>query len=140
MIKNIREFFRYLLIELKKKYYIIFYGMNISKSARISFGAKLDKTNPKGIYIGSESYIASGAIVFSHDFSTSKKLNTYIGCKCFIGANAIIMPGIKISDEVVIGSGSVVTKDVPPNVIVAGNPSKIIKDNIKTSKFGKIIK
>ena len=50
------------------------------------------------------------------------------------------MPGISISDEVVVGSGSVVTKDVPPNVIVAGNPSKIIKDNIKTSKFGKIIK
>ena len=74
MMKKIREFLRYLVfIELKKKYYIIFYGMNISKSARISFGTKLDKTNPKGIYIGSDSYIASGAIIFSHDFSTSKK-------------------------------------------------------------------
>ena len=56
------------------------------------------------------------------------------------GANAIIMPGIKISDQVVVGSGSVVTKSIPSNVIVAGNPSKIIKDGIKTSKFGKIIK
>ena len=50
------------------------------------------------------------------------------------------MPGIKISDQVVVGSGSVVTKSIPSNVIVAGNPSKIIKDGIKTSKFGKIIK
>ena len=73
-------------------------------------------------------------------FPLQKKINTYIGSKCFIGANAIIMPGIKISDEVVVGSGSVVTKDVPPNVIVAGNPSKVIKNGIKTSKFGKIIK
>ena len=114
--------------------------MNISHSARISFGAKLDKTNPKGIYIGPESYVASGALIFSHDFSTSKMLDTHIGSKCFIGANAIIMPGIKISDEVVVGSGSVVTKSIPSNVIVAGNPSKIIKDGIKTSKFGKIVK
>ena len=139
-MKTIREFFRLFFIEFKKKYYIIFYGMNIAKSARISFGAKLDKTNPKGIHIGSDSYIASGALIFSHDFSTSKKLDTHIGSKCFIGANAIIMPGVKISDQVVVGSGSVITKNIPSNVIVAGNPSKIIKDGIKTSKFGKIIK
>ena len=139
-MKYLREFVRYFAINFKKYYLVYFYKMNISHSARISYGAKLDKTNPKGIYIGSESYVASGALIFSHDFSTSKKLDTHIGSKCFIGANAIIMPGIKISDQVVVGSGSVVTKSIPSNVIVAGNPSKIIKDGIKTSKFGKIIK
>ena len=61
---------------------------------------KLDKTNPKGIHIGEDSYIASGAIVFTHDFSRSLHKDTYIGKRCFIGANAIIMCGVKIGDEV----------------------------------------
>ena len=86
------------------------YGMHISRSARISYGAKLDKTNPQGIHIGKNSYIASGAIIFSHDFARNIHTHTYIGDKCFIGANAIIMCGIRIGDEVVIGAGSVVTK------------------------------
>ena len=49
------------------------------------------------------------------------------------------MPGITIGDNVVVGSGAVVTKNVPNNVIVAGNPAKIIKYGINTGKFGQII-
>ena len=66
--------------------------------------------------------------------------NTYIGKRCFIGARAIIMPGVKIGDEVVVGSGAVVTKDVPSNYIVAGNPAKIIKNDIHTKRWGIIVK
>jgi len=44
-----------------------------------------------------------------------------------IGANATILPDIKIGENSLIGAGSVVVKDVPPNVVVAGNPAKIIK-------------
>lgn len=84
--------------------------MDVDRTARVSFGAKLDKTNPQGIHIGKNSYIASGAIIFSHDFARNIHTHTYIGDKCFIGANAIIMCGIRIGDEVVIGAGSVVTK------------------------------
>lgn len=98
----------------------------------------MDKTFPAGIHIDEESYLASGAIVFSHDFSRGLKTNTYIGKKCFIGANAIIMAGIKIGDEVIVGSGAVVTKDVPSNCIVVGNPARIIRENIKTGKFGQL--
>lgn len=50
-----------------------------------------------------------------------------IGNSVWIGGNAIINPGITIGDNAIIASGSVVTKDVPPNVIVGGNPAKIIK-------------
>jgi acetyltransferase-like isoleucine patch superfamily enzyme len=113
--------------------------MHIDKTARISYGAKLDKTNPKGIHIGEESYIASGAIVFTHDFSRSIHKDTHIGKRCFIGANAIIMCGIKIGDEVIVGSGAIVTKDVPSNCIVAGNPARILKEGIQTTKYGKLI-
>ena len=79
--------------------------MDIDRSARISFGARLDKTNPRGVHIGKESYVASGAIVFAHDFSRSLHADTRIGERCFIGANAIIMCGVRIGDEVVVGSG-----------------------------------
>lgn len=137
-MKKIRETIRLIAIDIRYVYLTKIYGMDISRSARISFGAKMDKTNPKGIHISNESYIASGAIIFSHDYSRSLKTHTYIVKKCFIGANAIIMPGIIIGDEVIVGSGSVVTKDVPSNTIVAGNPARVIRDNIKTKKFGQI--
>lgn len=113
--------------------------MDISKTARISFGTKLDKTNPKGVHIGHESYFASGAIMFSHDFARGLKIDTFVGERCFIGANAIIMAGITIGDEVIVGSGAVVTKDVPSNCIVAGNPAKVIKTGIETKKFGQLV-
>lgn len=115
------------------------YGMKISKSARISFGAVLDKTYPRGINIDNESYVASGAIIFTHDFCRSIRTNTYIGKRCFIGANAIIMAGIRLGDEVIVGSGAIVTKDIPSNCIVAGNPAVIIKKNIRTKKYGQLI-
>lgn len=51
----------------------------------------------------------------------------HIGNSVWIGGSAIINPGITIGDNAVIASGSVVTKDVPPNVIVGGNPAKVIK-------------
>jgi len=46
----------------------------------------------------------------------------------WVGANAIILKGVRIGKNSVIGAGSVVTKDVPSNVVVAGNPAKIVRD------------
>ena len=50
----------------------------------------------------------------------------HIGKNCWIGANAVILPGITIGDNVVVGAGSVVTKDLPDNVVAVGNPCKIL--------------
>ena len=52
----------------------------------------------------------------------------HIGKNCWIGAGVVIVPGITIGDNVVIGAGSVVTKDLPSNVIAAGNPCKILRE------------
>ena len=138
-MRLIRNFIRLIVITIRHFILNGVYGMHIHKSARISYGAKLDKTNPKGVHIGEESYVASGAIIFSHDFSRSLHKDTIIGKRCFIGANAIVMCGVTIGDEVIVGSGAIVTKDVPSNCIVAGNPARILKEGISTSKFGKLV-
>ena len=51
-----------------------------------------------------------------------------IGKNCWIGAGAIILPGITIGDNTVIGAGSVVTKDLPANVVAVGNPCRILRE------------
>ena len=52
----------------------------------------------------------------------------HIGEDCWLGGNVIVLPGITIGQGCTIGAGSVVTKDVPPYKVVAGNPARIIKD------------
>lgn len=52
----------------------------------------------------------------------------HIGKNCWLGAGAIVLPGITIGDNVVIGAGSVVTKDIPSNVVAVGNPCKILRE------------
>lgn len=51
-----------------------------------------------------------------------------IGRNCWIGAGAVIVPGVTIGDNSVIGAGSVVTKDIPPNVVAAGNPCRVLRE------------
>ncbi|MDD3337918.1 MAG: sugar O-acetyltransferase [Lachnospiraceae bacterium] len=51
-----------------------------------------------------------------------------IGKNCWIGAGVIIVPGITIGDNVVIGAGSVVTKDLPSNVVAVGNPCHVLRE------------
>lgn len=51
-----------------------------------------------------------------------------IGKNCWIGAGAVIVPGVTIGDNVVIGAGSVVTKDIPSNVVAVGNPCRILRE------------
>lgn len=51
-----------------------------------------------------------------------------IGNDCWIGGRAVINPGVTLGDNVVVGSGAVVTKSFPSNVVIAGNPAKIIKN------------
>ena len=46
---------------------------------------------------------------------------------CWIGAGAVILPGVTVGENSIVGAGSVVTKDVPDNTVVAGNPAKFVK-------------
>lgn len=117
-----------------------FYGMTIGEGTIISRRSNLDwNVNPKGIHIGSYTMVA-GAIIHTHDFCRSIKADTFIGNNCFLGGGARILPGLRIGNNCIVGAGSVVTKDVPNNCIVAGNPAKIIRTGIKTGHYGVLIK
>ena len=52
----------------------------------------------------------------------------HIGKNCWLGAGVIVLPGINIGDNTVIGAGSVVTKDIPSNVVAVGNPCKVLRE------------
>ena len=51
-----------------------------------------------------------------------------IGKNCWIGAGAVIVPGVSIGDNTVIGAGSIVTKDIPANVVAVGNPCRVLRE------------
>lgn len=115
------------------------FGMTIGPGTRISLRAKLDITYPKGVHIGSDTYIAFGVVIFAHDMCRALRTNTFVGDRCFLGANCVIMPGIRVGDDCIVGSGAVVTSDVPSGSIVAGNPARVIRSGIKVGRWGILI-
>ena len=52
----------------------------------------------------------------------------HIGKNCWLGAGVIVLPGVTIGDNTVIGAGSVVTKDIPANVVAVGNPCRVLRN------------
>jgi len=70
---------------------------------------RISKAKDRGIYV-----------------TQAKPVN--IGDKVWIGGNTVILPGVTIGNNVTIGAGSVVTKDVPDNVLAVGNPCKVLKE------------
>lgn len=112
------------------------YGMDIGQGVRISLGARIDKTNPKGVHVGDFTAITSGAALLTHDFVNRQHTDVYIGRNCFIGFGAIILPGVRVGDSVIVTGNSVVGRDVPSNCVVMGNPARVVESNIVTGPWG----
>ena len=88
-----------------------------------------------GISIGDDVFIAPRVCLstINHDFNPHNRQATFckpivIGNRVWIGINATICPGVSIGDNSIIAAGTVVTKDVPPNVLVGGNPARILRE------------
>lgn len=102
----------------------------------------------KGIEIGDGTIFSPNVIVIDSDFhapwppenrtfnpAPERDEEVFIGKNCWIGTNAIILKGVKIGDNSIIGAGSVVVKDIPENCIAAGNPAKVVKALSGSSDF-----
>lgn len=121
---------------LQLLWYRRIWGMDLGQGLKLSRSARLDRTNPTGIHIGDWTAIAFNASVLSHDMQRNRHADTRIGSHCFVGAHAIIMPGVTIGDHCVVGAGSVVMADVPAGSVVSGNPARIVRSNIVTGRWG----
>jgi acetyltransferase-like isoleucine patch superfamily enzyme len=136
LVRAARLGVRRLLMRARWIYFVRGFGMNIDPSAWFSLKVTFDRTHPSGIHVGPESYIAFGAVILSHDMTRGIYADTRIGARCFIGAHSIILPGVTVGDGSIVGAGSVVTGDVPPATIVAGNPARVVRTGIRTYRFG----
>jgi len=103
-------------------------GIEIGKNCFISLRARIDIQGGK-ISIGNNVHIAGGCWVLCHTGFRSVKEGdkTIIEDNVRIFVNSVILPGVKVGKNSIIGAGSVVMKDVPPNVVVQGNPARVIQ-------------
>ncbi len=129
---------RKLLTGLKRGYLRRVWGMDIDPSVEMSLSAKFDLTHPAGIHVGRNTYVAFEARILSHDMTRAVKLDTRIGANCFIGGRSMILPGVTIGDSCIVGAGAVVTRDVPPGSIVAGNPAKVLRGGVTLLPYGRM--
>lgn len=129
---------RKLLVGFRKWVLVHLFGMDIHPMAELSLSARPDKTFPKGVHIGAFSYLAFDCVILTHDRTRGLYVHTTIQENCFIGARAIILPGLTVGAGSIVAAGAVVTKDVPAYSMVAGNPARIIQSDIKTGAFGRL--
>ena len=108
-------------------------GMKVGKS-HIGGHVGFDTENPENIEIGDKCAITSGVKIITHYVHSAKGKGhwyTYgkvkIGNNVHIGLNALIIQPVTIGDDVIIGAGAVVTKDIPSGEIWGGIPAKFIK-------------
>ncbi len=127
------------LVSARRLFLVRVWGMDIHPTAQLSLSAKLDRTFPIGVHIGAYSYVAFEARILCHDRTRGLYLHTHVGENCFIGGRSLILPGVTIGNNCVIGAGAVVTKSVPDRCIVAGNPGKILREGITVGPYGRFL-
>ena len=116
------------------------YGYNIEIGENFYSNHNLIILDPNKVIFGDNVFIAPNCSFYTAghplDYETRNKGLEYakpikVGNNVWIGGNVVVLPGVTIGDNAVIGAGSVVTKDIPSNVVAVGNPCKVIKEIYK---------
>lgn len=128
-------YLKYILKGRKREILIEFYrkkGITLGDNCAIF--SPIATPEPYLLFIGNNVTIAPDVKFITHDNSVSKILpnvtdvfgKIIIGNNCFIGTGSIILLGVSIGDNSIIAAGSIVTKSFPSNVVIGGNPAKIL--------------
>lgn len=125
----------YLLLEKKQSSYLASLkknGLKLGNAVEIHSRFFIDPSHCFLISIGDHCVFAPNVSLIAHDASSkhvvgfAKIGRIDIGSNCFLGNSTIVLPGVTIGKNCIIGAGSVVTKDIPPNSVAAGNPARVI--------------
>ena len=107
-------------------------GLTVGRDFSMQSEVTIDPTLAWLGRIGDEVTLAPRVVILAHDASMTRQLHCTkigkvdIGNKVFVGAGTVILPGVTVGDNAIIGAGSVVTKDIPEDVVAAGNPARVI--------------
>ncbi len=107
-------------------------GLKIGKNSHVLDGAFLDPSHCFLISIGDNCTLAPNVRLIAHDASMKNFLGfakigrIKIHDNCFLGDSVMVLPGVSIGPNAIVGAGSVVTHNIPPNSVAAGNPAKVI--------------
>ena len=104
---------------------VILDGAKVTIGDRVLFGPKV------GLYTSNHSFDAREREIGG---CIAKPIT--IGNRCWLAANVTVLPGVTIGDDVIIGAGSVVTHDIPSNVIAVGNPCHVLREITPADKTG----
>ncbi|MBQ2729721.1 MAG: sugar O-acetyltransferase [Clostridia bacterium] len=114
-----------------------FGGQHVHFGSYVYANFNLTLVDDTHIYVGDATMFGPNVVVATagHPILPELRIQGYqynapvhIGKNCWIGAGAVIVPGVTIGDNVVIGAGSVVTKDIPSNVVAVGNPCRVLRE------------
>ncbi|MDA7025559.1 acyltransferase [Bacillus sp. CLL-7-23] len=113
---------------LKNWMYRTFLRMKVGKQTAFALMVMPDTMFPEKISVGRNSVIGYNTTILAHEYLIKEYRlgEVIIGDEVMIGANSTILPGVEIGQGAVVSAGTLVHKDVPPGVLVGGNPMRII--------------
>ena len=119
------------------------YGYNIEIGENFYSNHNLVILDPAKITFGDNVFIAPNCGFYTAGHPIDAELRNQllefaypitVGNNVWFGGNVVVLPGVTIADNVVIGAGSVVTKDIPANVVAVGNPCKVLREITEEDK------